>query len=491
MLGGPLPRLITDAGMDANHRIGEEIGGRAGEGRHRRDITPRLRRRNPPHHSPLAFARDRNRLDELRQAIRHMDPLGAQHRVALPRQRKVEPRKQPVVFEASDDGRSGVTEHAARVGLKPEVDREIEAIGRQPLAQLQQFSLRDLQLSFARPRVKEVELDRAVERRLQFRQRERGLRAKHMQLRVRETLFQPPQRGHRRHEIADMVELGREDTPHAAPRDQRMAGVDRLGGFRFGRPSVRILREIAIEIRVALQHHGAPVGEKIGLVVDVGHLRAAREFVVNERRVRREHHELPRAARAQAVIDVVVHDAVGLVEPARHLIRRAAHHHACARHREHVPLAQREAERTRVVAIREAERVAAARRGEEHTGMLHLAVGVQQLRAYHAYLGPLGVADQNLHPFGMDHLDIVVEKQQIIAARRRRADIVEAGPVERLGDLDHPVGVFAQPGFPVEIFAGRNVVETDDLDVRPIRLLAQAADRGFDQPARRDRRNDD
>ncbi len=56
-------------------------------------------------------------------------------------------------------------------------------------------------------------------------------------------------------------------------------------------------------------------------------------------------------------------------------------------------------------------------RGKEHAGVLHLAVGIQQLRTDDADLGPLRMFQQRIEPVGLDDLDVVVQEQQVLAGR--------------------------------------------------------------------------
>ncbi len=139
-------------------------------------------------------------------------------------------------------------------------------------------------------------------------------------------------------------------------------------------------------------------------------------------------HRQPAAVKPQAEIDVVVHYAMRLVEAVHRLEDRAPHHHAGAGDAKQVALAKREAEIAGVIGGGEAEGMAGAAghgAGQEHAGMLYLAIGIKQLRAHHADLGPFGLGHQHAQPVGGQHLDVVIEEQQVIAAGCGRAQIVQ------------------------------------------------------------------
>ena len=78
--------------------------------------------------------------------------------------------------------------------------------------------------------------------------------------------------------------------------------------------------------------------------------------------------------------------------------------------------------------------------GQILAGMLHGAVRVEQPGADDAHLGTLRVLQQRLQPVRLVRLDVVVEEQQVLAAGRTGAAIVETGPVERPGHVDDHVG---------------------------------------------------
>ena len=169
----------------------------------------------------------------------------------------------------------------------------------------------------------------------------------------------------------------------------------------------------------------------------------------------------------------------------------APHQHAGAGHRDDIALRQRQAEIAGFVGRGEAERVARdAPRGEEHAGVLHLAVGIQQLRPDHRHLRPLHMFEQRVQPVRLHHLDVVVQEQQILARRRRHAAVVEMRPVERIRHRHDLVGVLLQPDLPRDLPV-RNVVDADDLEVAIGGALAQRLDAGLDVAPRGAGRDDD
>ena len=62
--------------------------------------------------------------------------------------------------------------------------------------------------------------------------------------------------------------------------------------------------------------------------------------------------------------------------------------------------------------------------------MLDRVVGVVELRAHRAYVGPLAVAEQFPQKVVGQHLNVVVEQQQVLALGKRRAEVVDGREVE-------------------------------------------------------------
>ena len=60
---------------------------------------------------------------------------------------------------------------------------------------------------------------------------------------------------------------------------------------------------------------------------------------------------------------------------------------------------------------------------EDHAGVLNGSVRIQELRADDADLWPLSPANELLEPVALNHLDVVVQEEQQIAARRRCARV--------------------------------------------------------------------
>ena len=70
--------------------------------------------------------------------------------------------------------------------------------------------------------------------------------------------------------------------------------------------------------------------------------------------------------------------------------------------------------------------------GMNHARMLDHAVGVDQFRADDTYAPELAPAYQLFQPIRMNHLDIIIEKQEIISVRGGCSEIARRGVVERL-----------------------------------------------------------
>ena len=124
--------------------------------------------------------------------------------------------------------------------------------------------------------------------------------------------------------------------------------------------------------------------------------------------------------RAQAEIKIVVHDIVGLVEAADRVEGLPAGHQAGAGHRDDLALREREPEITGLVLGGIAEGMPGdAGPRQKHAGVLHPAVGIEELGTDHAHLRPLRHLDEHVEPGRVDDLDVVIEKQEELAVARR------------------------------------------------------------------------
>ena len=268
------------------------------------------------------------------------------------------------------------------------------------------------------------------------------------------------------------------------------------GEYGLGRLVVRavvvgVARQTRVEVGIAGGEQRAPPRLEVPQIEDILQPVAAGRLVVHQRGVWREHDQLPGAMRAQAEVEVVVDDLVRFLEATERFVDAAPHQHAGAGHRNDIALCQGQAEVTRFVGRGEAERVARdATCRQEHTGVLHLAVGIQQLRPDHRHLRPLRMFQQRVQPIRLDHLDVVVQEQQILAGCRLDPAVVELRPVERLRHRHDPVGVLLQPDLPRDLTGG-NVVDADDLEVAIRRAIPQRLDAGLDVAARGAGRDDD
>src|SRR5205823_5526698 len=99
-----------------------------------------------------------------------------------------------------------------------QIDGEIKALGREALLQLAPVLLRALELAAPRDGVKEVELDRAVDIRLQRPYRPRGVRRQNRDARVGKMPLQAADRRKRDDAVADVVELDDENAADVVAR---------------------------------------------------------------------------------------------------------------------------------------------------------------------------------------------------------------------------------------------------------------------------------
>ncbi len=89
----------------------------------------------------------------------------------------------------------------------------------------------------------------------------------------------------------------------------------------------------------------------------------------------------------------------------------APHHHAGTGDADHVALCQSQAKGTRGIArIKTKGMTTRCLVHQKHAGLLHGAVGIEQLRADHTDFRALGLFDQACQPVRLADLDIVVEK---------------------------------------------------------------------------------
>src|SRR5258707_13066410 len=148
-----------------------------------------------------------DRIDQVDQIAGRMLALPGKSLIAAPIDRHIEPGEQVAMVKPGEVPRAGVLQDGARFGMLAQIDREIELLGEQALAQLLPVLLRQIEFAQRGARVEEIELDRLRNARLERPHRQGGARGQDGNPAVRETLMQPPQRRERDDAVADMAEL--------------------------------------------------------------------------------------------------------------------------------------------------------------------------------------------------------------------------------------------------------------------------------------------
>src|SRR5262245_2433086 len=163
---------------------------------------------------------------------------------------------------------------------------------------------------------------------------------------------------------------------------------------------------------------------------------ATRALVVEERRLRRVDDERTSLPDLEAEIDVVENDSQAFVEAANLVEDAAWHHHARAGNRAAVACEIGKAQVARRLSWPRSERIGGhAIDPDDHAGMLYTAIAIEQPRSHRANLWPLCVLEHRRQPVGMNDLDVVVQEEQLLAARMRDAEVVDRRVIERLAPL--------------------------------------------------------
>ena len=87
--------------------------------------------------------------------------------IAAPIERDVEPSKQVAVIKASKVARTAMAQHITRLGVLAQIDREIEALGHEALAQCCPILRGQFNFAERRAGMEEIELNRLGYTRLQ------------------------------------------------------------------------------------------------------------------------------------------------------------------------------------------------------------------------------------------------------------------------------------------------------------------------------------
>ena len=150
---------------------------------------------------------------------------------------------------------------------------------------------------------------------------------------------------------------------------------------------------------------------------------------------RRADHPPAARAHAQAEVDIIVGDCEVLgFEPAHRVEHRAAQGHAGTSHRRDAAGVAQHPAVARIVARGAAAQMRRnAARADGNAGVLQRAVGIQQPRTDDADVRSLRQGDHLAQPAWVDHLRVVVEQHDDLAARLPHGGVVQRGPVERTG----------------------------------------------------------
>lgn len=113
----------------------------------------------------------------------------------------------------------------------------------------------------------------------------------------------------------------------------------------------------------------------------------------------------------------------------------------------------------------------------QHARVLDRVVGVVELRAHRTHVGALAVAEQFPQKVVGQHLNVVVEQQQVLALGERRAEVVDGREVEcALVVDDAAVGKAAGQCLVIgkRCRVGGVVLDDDDLKIVVARVFVQA-----------------
>ena len=130
MFGRPLPHEIADAWMYGHHRPVEQCARVVRQECGRRRFRCRQREARA-----VRRARGADRLDQVDQIVRDMAALALEVPVAFPLERNIEEWELPHVVITGEESRRRVAQHIARIEMLAKIHRNVEAIGREPIAQ--------------------------------------------------------------------------------------------------------------------------------------------------------------------------------------------------------------------------------------------------------------------------------------------------------------------------------------------------------------------
>src|SRR6516162_5278303 len=157
-------------------------------------------------------------------------------------------------------------------------------------------------------------------------------------------------------------------------------------------------------VRIAGLQEQAPLLPKTLDIVLISHVVSGRQLMMDQGGGGLVYDAPAIAPATQAKVDVVVDDAMALVKSPDRVEPGTLHHYARAGHCNDIARSQGEAEVAGVGPWGKAKCVPSRLPRPEYSGMLYLALGIQQAGPDRADLGPLSMLDQCIDPVWFDHL---------------------------------------------------------------------------------------
>ena len=118
---------------------------------------------------------------------------------------------------------------------------------------------------------------------------------------------------------------------------------------------------------------------------------------------------------------------------------------------------------------------------DDDAGMLNASIPIQQLRTDGPHVGALRMLEHRRQPVGLNHLDVVVQEEQLLAARMPDAKVVQRRVVERLAPLVHLASRRKRGEILHGVGVRALVVDDDDLVAIVIGAGPDALERGLEQ----------
>jgi len=219
-----------------------------------------------------------------------------------------------------------------------------------------------------------------------------------------------------------------------------------------------------------------------------------RRLMMDQRHVRCAHNTPPSRADAQAQVDVIVRDRkLRRLQPANRIEHITAKRHAGTGHRRDTARGTQHPAMAHVVRRRAAHQMRRDGTGRQRdAGVLHRAIWIQQVSAHDADIGPQHETHHLTQPVRERRLHIVVKQHDHVTPRHLHGVVVEGGPVEGAGTMQHP-----HPRIPRHLLqkSGRAsapaaIVNDDQLDSGIIGAMQNGVDTSHQQGSPITCRND-